>query len=136
MTTAQWGSIRTHRTAIRSAAGTKATASAFTSPLGRDAPGASPGDTFFGASTPDWRGHFGDAYGWITGLFWNLRENSTLVYAINGMPETDRPPGARSAMSAARKAAIDADACLAATELSTCTPKQSAFITRGRNTAP
>ena len=77
-------------------------------PVGRDAPGASPGDAFFGASTPEWRGHFGDAYGWITGLVWNVRENATLVYAINGMPETNRPPGARSAMSQPEEAIIDA----------------------------
>jgi CubicO group peptidase (beta-lactamase class C family) len=76
--------------------------------LGRDAPGASPGDTFFGASTPDWRGHFGDAYGWITGLFWNAREHTTLVYALNGMPETNRTPGARSAMSAQEETVVDA----------------------------
>ncbi len=77
-------------------------------PLGRDAPGASPGDAFFGAATGDWRGHFGDAYGWITGLLWNARESATLVYAINGMPETERPPGARSAMSRPEEAIIDA----------------------------
>jgi CubicO group peptidase (beta-lactamase class C family) len=77
-------------------------------PLGRDAPGASPGDNFFGASTPDWRGHLGDAYGLMTGLFWNARENTTLAWAINGMPETDRPPGARSALSAPEENVIDA----------------------------
>ncbi|MGQ0531385.1 MAG: serine hydrolase domain-containing protein [Caulobacteraceae bacterium] len=76
--------------------------------LGRDTPGASPGDAFFGANSADWRGHFGDAYGLITGLLWNPRENATLVYAINGMPETNRPPGARSAMSAPEEAIIDA----------------------------
>lgn len=75
--------------------------------LGRDAPGASPGDTFFGASTPDWRGHFGDAYGWMSGLFWNARERRTLVWAINGMPEFDRPQGARSVLSAPEETAID-----------------------------
>jgi D-alanyl-D-alanine carboxypeptidase len=76
--------------------------------LGRDAPGASPGDSFFGATTRDWRGHLGDAYGWMTGLFWNARQNTTLVWAINGTPETDRPPGARSALSAPEEAVIDA----------------------------
>ena len=59
-------------------------------PLGPAGPG---GDAFFGPGTGDWRGHFGDAYGWITGLFWNRRDGRTLVYAINGMPETDRPHG-------------------------------------------
>ncbi len=77
-------------------------------PLGRDAPGASPGDAFFGPASADWRGHFGDAYGWITGLVWNSRENATLVYVLNGMPETGRPLGARSAMSAHEETLIDA----------------------------
>ena len=76
-------------------------------PLGRDANGASPGDAFLGASTNAWRGHFGDAYGWLTGLLWNVDESATLVYAINGMPETDRTPGARSAMSAQEETIID-----------------------------
>jgi CubicO group peptidase (beta-lactamase class C family) len=77
-------------------------------PLGRDAPGASPGDNFFGPGTPDWRGHLGDAYGLMTGLFWNAREDATIVWAVNGMPETDRPPGARSALSAPEETVIDA----------------------------
>jgi CubicO group peptidase (beta-lactamase class C family) len=75
--------------------------------LGRDVLGASPGDNFFGASTRDWRGHLGDAYGWMTGLFWNARENATLVWAINGMPEFNRPPSARSALSSPEEDAID-----------------------------
>ncbi len=75
--------------------------------LARNAPGASPGDNFFGASTRDWRGHLGDAYGWMTGLFWNARDRTTLAWAINGMPETDRPPGLRSALSAPEEAVID-----------------------------
>jgi CubicO group peptidase (beta-lactamase class C family) len=76
--------------------------------LGRDAPGASPGDNFFGAGTPQWRGHLGDAYGLMTGLFWNARENTTLVWAINGMPEMDRPPGSRSALSGPEESVVDA----------------------------
>jgi CubicO group peptidase (beta-lactamase class C family) len=76
--------------------------------LGRTAPGASPGDNFFGASTPHWRGHLGDAYGWMTGLFWNARENTTLAWAINGMPEANRAPSVRSALSAPEEGAIDA----------------------------
>jgi CubicO group peptidase (beta-lactamase class C family) len=76
--------------------------------LGRDAPGASPGDNFFGAGKRDWRGHLGDAYGLMTGLFWNARENTTIVWAVNGMPETDRPPGARSALSTPEESIIDA----------------------------
>jgi len=59
-------------------------------PLGRSGP---TGDAFFDAGDADWRGHFGDAYGWITALFWNRRDGRTLVYAINGMPEKDRPVG-------------------------------------------
>ena len=66
-------------------------------PLGRAGPG---GDAFFGAGSGDWRGHFGDAYGWITGLFWNRRDGRTLVYAINGMPETGRPPARNSSLTA------------------------------------
>lgn len=76
-------------------------------PLGRDAPGASPGDAYFGARTQQWRGHLGDAYGWMTGLFWNARYNTTVVWAINGMPETERPLGARSALSAPEETIID-----------------------------
>ncbi|MEZ5994412.1 MAG: serine hydrolase [Hyphomonadaceae bacterium] len=66
------------------------------------------GDAFFGAATPGWRGHCGDAYGWMTGLWWNERTQSTLVYAINGMPENERPHGNRSAMTAPEEAVIDA----------------------------
>ena len=73
-------------------------------PLGRPGPG---GDAFFGADSGDWRGHFGDAYGWFTGLFWNRRDARTLVYAVNGMPETDRPPGLRSSVTAPEEKLID-----------------------------
>ncbi|HLZ75203.1 hypothetical protein, partial [Phenylobacterium sp.] len=66
-------------------------------PVGRPGPG---GDAFFGEGTGDWRGHFGDAYGWITGLFWNRRDGRTLVYAINGMPPTDRPRAISSSLTA------------------------------------
>jgi len=66
-------------------------------PLGRPGPG---GDSFFGPDTADWRGHFGDAYGWITALFWNRRDGRTLVYVLNGMPETNRPHATRSAFTA------------------------------------
>jgi CubicO group peptidase (beta-lactamase class C family) len=77
-------------------------------PLGRDARGASPGDNYFGARNQRWRGHLGDAYGWMTGLFWNVRDGRTMVWAINGMPEENRPPGARSALSAPEETIIDA----------------------------
>jgi len=72
-------------------------------PLGRPGPA---GDRFFGAGSEDWRGHFGDAYGWITGLFWNRRDGRTLVYAINGMPEQDRPHATGSSLSAPEEALI------------------------------
>ena len=74
-------------------------------PNGRPGPG---GDAFFGPRSADWRGHFGDAYGWITGLFWNRRTGATLVYAINGMPETDRPRARNSALTAPEEALIGA----------------------------
>jgi CubicO group peptidase (beta-lactamase class C family) len=60
---------------------------------------ASGGDAFFGAGSQDWRGHLGDAYGWLTGLFWNRRDGRTLVYAINGVRETGRAPARRSALT-------------------------------------
>jgi CubicO group peptidase (beta-lactamase class C family) len=65
-------------------------------PLGRPGPS---GDAFFGPGSEDWRGHFGDAYGWITGLFWNRRDGRTLVYAVGGMPEKDRPKARRSSLT-------------------------------------
>jgi len=74
-------------------------------PLGRSASGV--GDAFFGAETADWRGHFGDAYGWMTGLFWNVRDRRTLVYALNGMPGQNRPPARRSALTAPEDALVD-----------------------------
>jgi CubicO group peptidase (beta-lactamase class C family) len=74
-------------------------------PNGRPGPG---GDAFFGPGSSDWRGHFGDAYGWITGLFWNRRTGATLVYALNGMPEMDRPKARNSALTAPEEALIGA----------------------------
>jgi len=72
-------------------------------PLGRPGP---TGDAFFGAGDADWRGHFGDAYGWITALFWNRRDGRTIVYAINGMPETDRPRAGASSLTAPEETLI------------------------------
>ncbi len=72
-------------------------------PVGTPGPG---GDAFFGPGSGDWRGHSGDAYGWMTGLFWNRRDGRTLVWAVNGMPETDRPPGLRSALTAPEEALL------------------------------
>lgn len=74
-------------------------------PMGRNGVGA--GDRFFGDETRDWRGHFGDAYGWMAGLFWNVRDRRTLVYAINGMPEFDRARAQRSALTAPEEAIVD-----------------------------
>lgn len=79
--------------------------------LGCETPAGLPGlngDTYFGTDTPDWRGHSGDAYGWMTGLYWNIRDRRTLVYAINGMPETGRPPARRSSLTAPEEVLIDA----------------------------
>jgi len=72
-------------------------------PLGRPGPG---GDAFFGPGSEDWRGHFGDAYGWITGLFWNRRDGRTLVYAVGGMPEKDRPRARNSSLTAPEETLI------------------------------
>jgi CubicO group peptidase (beta-lactamase class C family) len=60
----------------------------------------------FAAMDPDWRGHFGDAYGWMTGLLWNARSCATIVYALNGMPEQDRPQAQRSALTAPEEALV------------------------------
>jgi CubicO group peptidase (beta-lactamase class C family) len=72
-------------------------------PLGRPGP---QGDAFFGPDTGDWRGHFGDAYGWITALFWNRKDGRTLVYALNGMPEPPRPPAKASTFTAPEEALV------------------------------
>jgi CubicO group peptidase (beta-lactamase class C family) len=72
-------------------------------PVGTAGPG---GDAFFGPNTGDWRGHSGDAYGWMTGLFWNRRDGRTLVWAVNGMPEADRPPARNSALTAPEEALL------------------------------
>jgi CubicO group peptidase (beta-lactamase class C family) len=65
------------------------------------------GDAFFGPDSASWRGHLGDAYGWMTGLFWNPRTGASLVYALNGMRETGRRQGRRCALTAAEEALID-----------------------------
>ena len=57
------------------------------------------GDAFFGPDSADWRGHLGDAYGWMTGLFWNRRTGESLAWALNGMPEADRPAGRRTVLT-------------------------------------
>ncbi len=73
-------------------------------PQGRPGPG---GDAFFGPGSEDWRGHLGDAYGLLTGLFWNLKDGRTLVWALNGMRETGRPNGRRSALTPPEESIID-----------------------------
>jgi CubicO group peptidase (beta-lactamase class C family) len=60
----------------------------------------------FASMGPDWRGHFGDAYGWMTGLLWNARTRATIVYALNGMPEEDRPQAQRSALTAPEESLV------------------------------
>ncbi len=75
--------------------------------LGMQIPLGRPSDRFFGADSAEWRGHCGDAYGWMTGLWWNVRTQTTLVYAINGMPEANRRQAAQTAMTAAEQALIN-----------------------------
>ena len=77
--------------------------------LGCETPVGTPGpagDAYFGADTGDWRGHSGDAYGWMTGLFWNRRDGRTVVWAVNGMPETERPPARGSVLTAPEEALL------------------------------
>ena len=67
------------------------------------------GDAFFGADSSHWRGHFGEAYGLVSGMFWNTRDRRTLSWMINGTPgEATETPGRRSALSPWEEAAIDA----------------------------
>ena len=70
-------------------------------------PGPS-GDAFFGEDSSDWRGHFGDAYGWMTGLFWNQKTGDSISYALNGMPERGRPGARRSAATGPEEVILDA----------------------------
>jgi CubicO group peptidase (beta-lactamase class C family) len=77
--------------------------------LGCETPQGRPGrdgDAFFGPGTSDWRGHLGDAYGWMTGLFWNRRDGRTLVWAVNGMPEGGRPTASASTLTAPEETLI------------------------------
>lgn len=73
-------------------------------PMGVPGPG---GDAFFGPDTAHWRGHLGDAYGWMTGLFWNVKNGRTIVWAINGMPETERPAGLKSTLTRPEEVLVD-----------------------------
>ena len=72
-----------------------------------DGRGVPAGDAYFGPDETDWRGHLGDAYGWMTGLFWNRRDGRTLAWAINGVRETGRPRGRRSALTPVEETVID-----------------------------
>lgn len=75
-------------------------------PLGVEGPG---GDAFFGRRSTDWRGHFGEAYGLVSGLWWNVRDGRTLAYVINGLPrEASASPGRRSAATPWEETVIDA----------------------------
>jgi CubicO group peptidase (beta-lactamase class C family) len=65
------------------------------------------GDALFGEQSHEWMGHGGDAYGWITGLWWNTQTQAVLTYAINGVPETGRITGQRSAFLAAEEQLAD-----------------------------
>ena len=56
------------------------------------------GDALFGPGSEQWRGHIGQAYGLVSGLWWNVRDHRTVVYVINGTP-SDPPPGRRSALT-------------------------------------
>lgn len=72
-------------------------------PTGRD------GDAFFGPDSADWRGHFGQAYGLQSGLFWNRRDGRTLAWMISGTPrDPEGLSGARSAASPWEEVILDA----------------------------
>lgn len=44
----------------------------------------------------------------MTGLWWNTRTRASIIYAVNGMPEAERPPGMRSpALTAPEEALVD-----------------------------
>ncbi|MBW3559787.1 MAG: beta-lactamase family protein [Proteobacteria bacterium] len=67
------------------------------------------GDGLFGPDSRDWRGHLGQAYGLLAGLWWNVRNGRTLVYVINGTPgEAASAPGRHSAFTAWEEAAVAA----------------------------
>lgn len=72
-------------------------------PTGRE------GDAFFGPDSADWRGHFGQAYGLQSGLFWNRRDGRTLAYMISGTPrDAEGLSGGRSAASPWEETILDA----------------------------
>jgi len=75
--------------------------------LAMQRPGFGALDGFFGAESRDWRGHCGDAYGWMTGMFWNARDGRSIVYAVNGMQEFQRPRAEKTALTPLEQALID-----------------------------
>lgn len=50
------------------------------------ATGLGASDAFFGPGSDRWRGHFGEAYGLVSGLFWNLDDGRQIAWIINGTP--------------------------------------------------
>lgn len=75
--------------------------------LAMQRPGFGALDQYFGAQSRDWRGHCGDAYGWMTGMFWNVRDGRSVVYAVNGMQEFQRPRAEHTALTPPEQAMID-----------------------------
>jgi CubicO group peptidase (beta-lactamase class C family) len=73
-------------------------------PTGRE---ASDGDALFGRESATWRGHLGQAYGLLSGLWWNIRDGRTLAFVINGTP-TKLLPGRRSAFTLWEEQIVDA----------------------------
>ena len=75
-------------------------------PTGRAGPR---GDAFLGRGSQHWRGHLGEAYGLVSGMFWNVRDRRTLSWVINGTPrDAAAVSGARSSLSPWEEAAVDA----------------------------
>ncbi|GAA0650419.1 serine hydrolase domain-containing protein [Brevundimonas lenta] len=67
------------------------------------------GDDFFGPGSANWRGHFGQAYGLQSGLFWNILDGRTFAYMISGTPrDAEGLSGARSAASPWEEVILDA----------------------------
>ncbi|MDP8916070.1 MAG: beta-lactamase family protein [Pseudomonadota bacterium] len=67
------------------------------------------GDSLFGPDSSGWRGHLGEAYGLLSGLWWNARDGRTLAYVINGTPRDGAvEPGRRSAFSVWEEGVVDA----------------------------
>ena len=67
------------------------------------------GDAFFGPDSTGWRGHFGQAYGLQSGLFWNTRDGRSLSYIVSGTPrDAEGLSGARSAASPWEETLINA----------------------------